>query len=462
LEQVWSHYRYCFWTQTRDQSENAYHYLSGLLRMKTARNFKEIGRIAGVPQGRMQHFMSESPWEAQQVSRQVQADIRATEALQGGALLLDESADAKAGLESAGAARQYNGRLGKVDRSQVGVFLTYVKGDIWTWIDGELFLPEAWFTAGYAERRRQVGIPEQRQFQTKVELGWEMVQRAQANQVPFEFLACDDLYGRATWFRSQLAGAAIAYMADVPSDTLVYREKPQWGIPPTPPEHHGRPFSKACVLSKEAPRKVASLTQEADPGWRKLRVRATERGFLEAEYRAWRIWTLRDEQPTEEWLLVRRMTDGSHSYALSNMPADTPLARLAEMEAQRFFVERSIQDAKSELGWAEFQARKFLAWHHHTALTILAAWFIAQTQLDWQQRFPPDPQLTQDLGVEQLPTLSYANVRTLLRAVMPLPRLSPAQARQLVAEHLLNRSRSRKSRLKKKLKRSHSRSRDPS
>ena len=68
LKQVWSHYRYCFWTQTRDQSENAYHYLSGLLRMDTERNFKEIERIAGVPQGRIQHFMSLSPWEAQQVS----------------------------------------------------------------------------------------------------------------------------------------------------------------------------------------------------------------------------------------------------------------------------------------------------------------------------------------------------------------------------------------------------------
>jgi hypothetical protein len=65
------------------------------------------------------------------------------------------------------------------------------------------------------------------------------------------------------------------------------------------------------------------------------------------------------------------------------------------------------------------------------------------------------------LEVDELPTLSYANVRTMLRAAMPLPRLSERQARQLVAEHLLNRTRSRKSRMKRKFADSHSNSRDP-
>jgi len=47
------------------------------------------------------------------------------------------------------------------------------------------------------------------------------------------------------------------------------------------------------------------------------------------------------------------------------------------------------------------------------------------------------------------PTLSVANVRLLLRAVMPLQRLSVKQATDLAIEDLLNRTRSRKSRLKK-------------
>lgn len=461
LVQFWSRYRYCFWTQTHDQSELAYHYLSGLLRMQTPRNFAEIGRQTEISGERIQHFMSNSPWSKVVVCEQVQTDILDTPALQAGVLVLDESADAKSGTRSAGAGRQYNGRLGKVDVCQVGVFLTYVKEPWWTWVDGELFIPEIWFADTYAAQREEAGVPAERTFKSKVELGWEMVQRAQANGLPFDFLACDDLYGRTTWFRAKLGQAHITYIADVPCTTPVYLERPEWGVPSTPENHQGPDFSKPRVLSEQEPLAVQEIAQDPDTTWKTLQVRTTERGTLEAEYTARRIWTLRDDQPTEEWLLIRRHSDGRHTYALSNAPADTALQHLAWMEAQRYFVERSIQDAKSELGWDEFQAWKFRAWEHNTALTILSSWFITETQVSWAQQYSRDPQLLSDLEVDELPTLSYANVRTMLRAALPLPRLSKHQARQLVAEHLLNRTRSRKSRMKRKLARSHSNSKDP-
>ena len=108
-------------------------------------------------------------------------------------LLLDESADAKAGTKTAGAGRQRNGRLGKVDLCQVGVFLGFVKDSTWTWVDGELFLQEHWFESKMEDERKRLGIPSERSFKTKVELGWEMIQRAQANGLPFEAVGCDDL-----------------------------------------------------------------------------------------------------------------------------------------------------------------------------------------------------------------------------------------------------------------------------
>jgi SRSO17 transposase len=238
LESFWRRYRFCFWTRTRDQSLLAYHYLSGLLRMKTKRNFTEIGRQTMMCGERIQHFMTNSPWVTDAVCRQVQADIVATPALAGGVLVLDESADAKSGTYSAGAARQYNGRLGKVDVCQVGVFLTFVEGPWWAWVDSELFIPEEWYSAERADLRERVGIPLERTFESKVELGWDMVQRAKENDLPFDFLARDSLYGRADWFRSELARADILYMGDVPKTTQVYLERPEWGVPPTPEGHN--------------------------------------------------------------------------------------------------------------------------------------------------------------------------------------------------------------------------------
>jgi hypothetical protein len=102
------------------------------------------------------------------------------------------------------------------------------------------------------------------------------------------------------------------------------------------------------------------------------------------------------------------------------------------------------------LGWDEFQARKYRAWEHQLALIILASWFIAETRLDWLQRFERDPALLAQYDVDVLPQLSVSNVRELLQAAMPLPQLSPEEATRMVTTHLVNRTRSRKSRLRKK------------
>jgi SRSO17 transposase len=128
-------------------------------------------------------------------------------------LSLDESPVKKAGTKTAGAARQWNGRIGHVDLSQVGTFLAYANGPVWTWVDGELFLPERWLGPELAEERERLGIPAARTFQTKVQLGWEMIQRAQAEGLPFEAVACDELYGRSGWLRARLDEAKLAYLA---------------------------------------------------------------------------------------------------------------------------------------------------------------------------------------------------------------------------------------------------------
>ena len=186
LYTFWQRYAVCFKTKTRDTSHYAYHYLSGLpvpwqtglLRLEADRHYTHIGRATGVAGENVQHFMSNSPWSAQAPVEQARQEIQATPGVERGSfLLLDESAN-QAGEQMAGAGRQYNGRLGKVDMSVVGVFLGYVNltdvtRPLWTWVDGDLYLPEDWFTPQMAEKRKQVGLPPERQFETRIELGWE-------------------------------------------------------------------------------------------------------------------------------------------------------------------------------------------------------------------------------------------------------------------------------------------------
>ena len=450
LPEFWARYRSCFKTQTRDGSVYARHYLSGLLRMEGNRHYSGIAREAGVEEQNLQHFMSHSPGSAETVYRQVQAEVKAVpELTRGAVVLVDESADENAGDASAGAAKPYKGRLGKVETSQVGVLLSYVNltvaSGFWTWILGKLFLPEAWFEAGYQKRRKQQGMPDSLKFKTKVELAWEGIQEVMAGGLPFEIVGFDSLYGRSGWLRAQVRKAQRRYMAEIPADTAVYLEKPTLGIPPRRGQRGKKP-TQVQVLAGETVR-VDSLRETL--AWQRLRVRATERGELCERFAARRVWTVHDGQAVEDWPVMREEATDRYRYALGNASADTSLEQLAWWKCQRYVIERANQDAKSELGWDEWQAQKYRAWDHHLALTVLASWFIAQTQLDWAQTHSRDPALLEELETDVLPALSVANVRELLRAVMPLKRLTEEQATERVIEHLLNRTRSRKSRLKK-------------
>ena len=362
---------------------------------------------------------------------------------EGTMLLLDESGNEKSGKYSVGASRQYNGRQGKVDNCQVGVFLSVVKGRFSSWIDGEVFLPEAWFEDDYAELRLRTGIPSERKFTSKPELGLQMIRRAKANGVPFEAVACDTLYGRSSAFRDQLDAENIEYYADVPSNTRIYLQRPEVGIPRN---KRGRKASKERVLSPKAMR-VDQLRHHPNTVWQTVELRTCERGILRSDFAVMPVWTVRDDLTRHQETLIIRRYGKKCSYTFSNAPHTTALETLARRKSQRFFIEHDNHNAKSEYGWDEFQTIGLLAWEHQLALSILAAWFIAETKLDWAADHDRDPALLDDYEIDILPALSIANVREMLRAAMPLPQLSTAQAAHLVIEHLDNRTRSRKSRL---------------
>lgn len=457
LRRHWQRFRACFRTHTRDTSEHALEYMQGQLTMEGDRTFAGIAdQITGEDGQALQHFMSQSPWSARAVYAQVQAEIKAEPLLQHDSMLvLDESADEKAGVDSAGVSRQYNGRMGKVDQCVTAVLLGYVNWKsspwpTWTLADSELFLAEEWFSAPFAERRKKVGIPPERKFATKLDLGLQMIRRAKANGLPFAGIACDDLYGRSQAFRAALAQEHILYAADVPANTRVYLERPEIGLLPVPAKRKGRPPTRSQVVNGVPSYRVAQIGKQPTTYWQKLRIRHHERGVLEDDFAARLVWTWDESQPEprQEWLVMRIDRHDQRHYTLSNAPHDVPVHFLAELACTRFFVERLIQDAKEEAGWGEFQAQKYLAWEHHTALTACALCFIMHVKLSWAQECERDPELVQQLEVQVLPALSTANVREMLRSVLPLPQLSPEEAQRQVIKHLVHRSRSTASRLR--------------
>jgi SRSO17 transposase len=97
----------------------------------------------------LQHFISNSRWDERAVLNKIARD--ANELLGGSEesfLLIDESGFPKKGRESVGVARQWCGRLGKVDNCQSAVFAALGRGSVATLIDTALFLPQEWTSDG--------------------------------------------------------------------------------------------------------------------------------------------------------------------------------------------------------------------------------------------------------------------------------------------------------------------------
>jgi len=451
LHKLHKRFHDCFATQTNNKSNYALIYLRGLLWMKTKRNYANIARRIIGPENdgqSLQHFISDSPWSGEKVFEQIQEEITRRPELSGGMLSLDESGVACSGKQKAGATRQYLGREGKIDLGQVSVGLNYYKDGLWSLVDAELYLPKSWFSEEYTDLSERWHIPGERTFQRKTALGLEMIRRARERGLPFETISCDSFYGRDSQFRADLDQEGLIYMADIPENVQVYLDEPVVAVPKTSANKRGRPYSRWRVVNQSQAVKVRNLEQHPSFVFRTVKVRYTERGWLVYPCAASRVYTITDsDQVRKEWLFMRKEKDGSMSYSLSNAPAETALHTLALWRSQRYFVERTFQDAKSEAGWDELAARKYRAWIHHTALDALVLWFIAETKLDWSLANPRDPELARELKVKRLPSLSMANIRELLRAVLPLKRLSPDQAIGLVIQQLTDRARSTQCRL---------------
>src|SRR5437763_3824451 len=164
--------------------DHAYDYVKGLMVCPDRKSIELIALLVGHGDvSGLQKFINSAPWQYDDVQAELQAVFddelvpSAADSPVGVVGVIDESAFAKQGVHSAGVARQHNGRLGKEDNCQVGVFLIGVTPAGQALLDHRLFLPESWCAATLeAKRRREAAhIPEDVTFRTKPQIAAELV-----------------------------------------------------------------------------------------------------------------------------------------------------------------------------------------------------------------------------------------------------------------------------------------------
>jgi SRSO17 transposase len=144
-----------------------------------------------------------------------------------GVALIDESSVVKQGDDSVGVAAQYCGSVGKIANGQVGVYLGYASRKGYSLIEGQLFMPDEWFDEAHTEKRTVTGVPEDLIFQTKPQIGLELLKKAQKRGgLPFQWVAADELYGDSPAFRDGVAELGKWYFTEIKSTTQVWQSRP--------------------------------------------------------------------------------------------------------------------------------------------------------------------------------------------------------------------------------------------
>ena len=370
--------------------DHAYDYVKGLMICPERKSIEPIALLVGHGDvSGLQKFVNSAPWQYDDVQAEVQAvfddDLvpSAKRSPAGVVGIIDESAFAKKGVHSAGVARQHNGRLGKEDNCQVGVFLVGVTPAGAALLDHRLYLPKPWCedTPEARQRREKAHIPEGVTFQPKARIAADLVRNvAVLGQTALDWVVADEEYGKAGHFHDAMDELGQRYVVEVPVTTTVWTVDPATCVP--------APGARGRVPTNPTREGVLSVTAVAAGlpagAWRALKVREGAVGPLVFEFAAVRAWAMRDQKPGPPvWLLIRRSLEETPEvkYYISNGDAETTLGVMALVACSRFRVEEFFEACKSYLGMAQYETRSYCGWHHHMALVAVAHLFVTLTRV---------------------------------------------------------------------------------
>jgi len=323
--------------------ERAGRSLAGRLGRVERKNGWQLAEAMGEagPRG-VQRLLGAAAWDADGVRDDLRAyvvDHLGDEAT--GVLIVDETGFLKKGRKSCGVARQYTGTAGDTVNCQVGVFLAYASARGAAFVDRALSLPQEW--TGDRARRAEAGIPEETAFATKIELAQQMLARAFAAGVPARWVVADAFSGRSHELRQWLEERGRAYALMIPKTNAVWYQ-----------------------------------------GRRELAEQLGERLGPDPALGPWACLELSEECAAgmRRWLLVRcdAADPGEHRYFLAFGPDRTAAEELVRVCESRWQIEECLAEAKGEVGLDHYEVRKWVAWHRHATLCLLAHAYLVVTR----------------------------------------------------------------------------------
>jgi SRSO17 transposase len=359
-------------------------YLSGLLSNSKAKSIEPMAlEFLGQESVRShQRFMKTYRWDLGAMENRHLTMLSQSIACPNGMINTDSSEFLKKGKESVGVARQYCGEAGKTDNCQSGVFVGYSSRKGYGLLTSQLYMPKIWFSKEYDERREFNLVPSDLEFQTKPQIALGLINKiADTGLFPAQWIGCDATFGSDINFLNSLP-REMFYFAGIRSNTQVFLEKPEVGLPP----YKGRgprPKKKMVLPQQPEPQAASKIAQSENIKWLPVVLTEGAKGPIIAEVVALRVYLSRDGLPEDDacWLFIRRNQDGQKKYAISNAPEDIPFSELCEASTMRWPIEQCFEEGKSHLGMGDYEHRSWPAWHRHMMYVFLGLHFILRLRL---------------------------------------------------------------------------------
>jgi SRSO17 transposase len=322
-------------------------YLQGLLSNCERKNGWQLAEWMGeVSPYAVQHLLDRARWDADQVRDQTRSYALEELSSADAVLIVDETGFLKKGRHSTGVKRQYSGTAGRIENSQVGVFLCYGSDKGAALVDRELYIPQEW--AEDRERRSEAGIPESLEFATKPELARRMIGRALDSGAAAAWVAADEVYGHDSKLRRFLEGRQMAYVLAVASDQRLWQADFM--------QHRVDAMARNLPASR----------------WKRLSAGFGSKG--ERLY-DWALMPLSKQDGWARALLVRRSIEEKPEFAyyLCYAPnGQDTIETLVRVAGQRWKIEQAFETAKGECGLDHYEVRHWQGWYRHITLSMLA------------------------------------------------------------------------------------------
>jgi len=325
-------------------------------------------------------FMSINKWDDDGMHEEYRREVSGILAHDDGMITLDETDFPKKGNNSVGVARQYCGRLGKVDNCQASVMAGYVGRDGYALIDYELCMHESWFDDEHAALRKKCRVPTSIKFRTKNEIATEMISKAaESGYFPAKYVGADCAFGSDSKFLDSLP-EGLVYFVDVKSDCKVFVGRPEVAVPP----YCGKGRKPTRGIPEFPPRTVKEIAADETLPWKDVVLGIGAKGPIMTSDKFLQVVDVRDKKPGNDvWLYIRKLADGKIKYALCNESPDATAEDLRRPALMRWTIEQCFKECKDYLGMDHYESRSWDGWRRHMLLCHIAHLFVIKLRIEF-------------------------------------------------------------------------------